>query len=312
MRPLRLLPFLLAGLLTAACTDGAAPREAEAPGPQRAAVSAEPAITWHGRADRPTKVLVIVLENHSEQEALGQMPYLAALSRRYGYTTEFLATTRPSLPNYLAMFGGSTFGVRDNRNPSAHPISGPSVFDRVLAAGKTAKSYSEAMPSNCALLPSGRYAVKHNPWPYFSDPGPRANCRRFNVPAGTVAAGPLRSDVTNGRLPVIGLLVPDMCNSAHDCSLAVADGWVRSWMQVILAGPDYRRGRLAVIVTFDEDDGVGENAILTTVVSPYTSRVVSARRFTHYSLTRYFAELTGTAPLRAGATAPSLRATFGI
>ena len=308
MRRLRLLPLLLAGALAAGCTaDPVPPR-----GAGRQPVDAEPVISWHGRADRPTKVLVVVMENQNEEDALAQMPYLAAMSRRYGYTKEFLATTRPSLPNYLAMFGGSTFGVTDNGSPARHAISGPSVFDRVLAAGKTAKSYAEAMPSNCALVPSGRYAVKHNPWPYFSDPGPRANCRRLNVPAGTVTSGPLRSDVVNERLPAVGLLVPDMCNSTHDCALAVGDAWLRSWLQVLMAGPDYRRGRLAIIVTFDEDDGVGENAILTTVISPYTSGVVTTKRFTHYSLTRYFGELTGTPPLRSGATAPSLRATFGI
>lgn len=79
-----------------------------------------------------------------------------------------------------------------------------------------------------------------------------------------------------------------------------------------MQGPDYRAGRLAIIVTFDEDDFSGDNTILTVVISPYTSQVVTSRALTHYSLTRYLAELTATQPLRAAATAPSLRTDFRI
>jgi hypothetical protein len=107
--------------------------------------------------------------------------------------------THPSLPNYLAIAGGSTFGVRDDKSPAAHPLAGQSVFGQVLAAGGTAKTYAEAMPSNCATSAEGRYAVKHNPWPYFADAGERAACRRYDVPSGTPARGALHDDVTPGR-----------------------------------------------------------------------------------------------------------------
>ncbi|MCU1595984.1 MAG: phosphatidylinositol-3-phosphate phosphatase, partial [Frankiales bacterium] len=112
--------------------------------------------------------------------------------------------------------------------------------------------------------------------------------------------------------PNVGLLVPDICHDGHDCSLATADGWLKSWLTVVRQGADYRAGRLAIVVTFDEDDNSGNNTVLTTVVSPYTSRLVSSRACNHYSLTRYLAELTGTVPLRAAATATSLRAAFRV
>jgi len=91
--------------------------------------------------------------------------------------------THPSLPNYLALAGGSTFGVSDDRSPSSHPITQDSVFDAVIAAGHRAKIYAEAMPEPCTLGPTGRYAVKHNPWAYFSSDTSRDNCRRLDVPA---------------------------------------------------------------------------------------------------------------------------------
>jgi phospholipase C len=261
---------------------------------------------------RPVKVLVVVEENHTQGAALAGMPYLASLASTYGRTTDYKAITHPSLPNYLALAGGSTFGIRDDDNPSSHQLTGPSAFDRVIAGGRTAKTYADSMPSPCALTSTGNYAVRHNPWTYFSDAGSRANCQRFDVPAGSTASGALRSDVDAGKLPTVGLLIPDVCNDAHDCSLSTADNWLKSWLQVVQAGPDYRSGRLAIVVTFDEDDTSSDNTVLTVVVSPYTKHVVSSRALSHYSLTRYFAELTLTAPIRSAATAPSMRADFHL
>ena len=263
-------------------------------------------------ATRPTKVLVVVEENHSQTQAVNDMPYLASLASTYGRTSAYRAVTHPSLPNYLAIAGGSTFGVRDDKNPSSHHITGPSAFDRALAHGKTAKTYADGMPGNCYPTSTSRYAVRHNPWTYFSDAGPRANCRSRDVPLGLTTRGPLRSDINAGTLPNLGLIVPDVCHDGHDCSLSTADNWLKAWLPIVMNGPDYRAGRLAIVVTFDEDDSSGNNTVLTVVVSPYTSHVVSSRAYTHYSLTRYFAELTLTTPLHNAATAVSLRTDFHI
>ena len=260
----------------------------------------------------PTKLLVVVEENHTQQSALMGMPYLAGLASTYGRTTAYRAVAHPSLPNYLALIGGSTFGVADDQGPASHQLAGASAFDRATTVGRTAKTYAEAMPANCALASTSRYAVKHNPWAYFADAGPRANCRSNDVPSGTPVAGPLRDDVLAGRLPIVGLLVPDICNDGHDCGLATADGWLKRWLPLMMQGPDYRAGRLAIVVTFDEDDRSGNNTVLTVVVAPHSSHISSATALTHYSLTRYFAEITGTLPLLQAATAPSLRAAFHL
>jgi phospholipase C len=260
----------------------------------------------------PTKVLVIVVENHSERAALDQMPYLAGLADDFGRTTDYRAVTHPSLPNYLAVAGGSTFGVSDDESPSSHPIEQVSVFDAVIAAGGTAKTYAEAMPEPCTLEPVGRYAVKHNPWAYFSSSISRDNCGRFDVPAGDPGNGALRDDVDAGTLPTVGLLVPDLCNDGHDCPLLTVDEWLRQWLPVIKDGPDYRAGDLAVVVTFDEDDRTADNLVLTTVIAPTVAQVVAGAPLTHYSLSRYLAELGGATPLGEAATAASLRTAFGL
>src|SRR3954449_9934084 len=73
---------------------------------------------------RITKVLTIVEENHGTAATLRGMPYLASLASRYGHTTSYRNLTHPSLPNYLAMAGGSTFGVHDDAAPSSHHVPG--------------------------------------------------------------------------------------------------------------------------------------------------------------------------------------------
>src|SRR4051812_48552483 len=169
-----------------------------APAPRPTQPNRSPAASSSITGRPPIKALVIVEENHSESAALEQMPYLAGLADEFGRTTAYRAVTHPSLPNYLAVAGGSTFGVSDDRSPSSHPITQDSVFDGVIGAGGTAKTYAEAMPEPCALEPAGRYAVKHNPWAYFSSSTSRNNCGRFDVPAGSPDNGSLRDDVDAG------------------------------------------------------------------------------------------------------------------
>ena len=134
----------------------------------------------------------------------------------------------------------------------------------------------------------------------------------------TFALAPLRrgpalhDDLANGTLPNVGFVVPDLCNDAHDCPLGTADAWVAGWMSQALAGPDWRAGRLAVVVTFDEAENGGENTVLTVVVAPGLHGVVADTALTHQSWTRWMSDLVGaTAPGAAG-SAPSLGAAFGL
>ena len=261
----------------------------------------------HGQ---PRKLLVVMIENESRIHALWGMPRLTATAKASGIATNYRAITHPSLPNYLAIAGGSTFGVTDDASPGSHSLNGPSIFGQALAKGATAKTYAESMPTKCSLVPAGRYAVKHNPWTYFSDPAERAACEKFDVPAGTTSAGALRDDVTKGTLPTVGMLIPNLCNDAHDCPLSVADGWLAKWLITLRRGPDWTSGRLAIVVTFDEDDYSEGNHVLTVVMAPGISHQTVGRHLDHYSLTRYADELIGAPLLRSAQRATSLAAAF--
>ena len=249
---------------------------------------------------------MFVVENHSLRQMRAGMPHTYGLARTYGYASAYFALTHPSLPNYLAMVSGGTHGVTTNAAPAANaPVRGPSVFGRAMAAGRTAALYVDAMSRSCASTPSGRYAVKHNPWPYFVDE--RAQCRRHDVPLA--ALGP---DIAGGTLPHAGMVVPDLCHDAHDCGLAVADRWFAQWMGRIQEGPDWRSGRLLVVLTADEDDRSAGNRVLTVLVHPSLHHVEVSTRLDHYSLARLYAEVTGTAPLGRAAGASSMVKAFGL
>jgi hypothetical protein len=260
------------------------------------------------------KVMVIVEENHSQTEAINSMPYLASLANQYGQATAYHAVTHPSLPNYLAVAGGSTFGVTDDNPPSSHPIAGDSVFDQTLASGKTAKTYAESMTSNCQLSSSGGYAVKHNPWAYFNGSVQRSNCNAGDVPMGTTTSGNLLNDIGAGRLPTTGMMVPNLCNDAHDCSLGTADTWLKGWLPKLMAGPDYTSGKLTIIVTFDEDDSSSGNNVAFAVVDPRLNNAhkVVTISSNHYSMTRWYDQNAAAAPLRNASTAADLKAGFGL
>ena len=252
-----------------------------------------------------SKLLVFMVENHSMTEMRSGMPWTYRLGQHYGYATDFQALTHPSLPNYLAIAGGSTLGVTDDEDPSAHQLSGSSVFGQALAHGHTARVYADAMPGPCTLTNAEKYAVRHNPWTYFVDE--RAACQANDVPLDSFAG-----DVSSGHLPDAGMVVPDVCHDAHNCSLATADAWMQQEVGLAMSGPDFRAGRLAIVVTADEDDHSQDNVVLTILVHPTVQGVVASTPLSHLSLSRLYSEVLGLSPLREAATASSMTSAFGL
>jgi acid phosphatase len=162
------------------------------------------------------------------------------------------------------------------------------------------------MPGNCATSNGGsNYAVKHNPWAYYSTE--RAECLKYDVPATQLGAA-----ITSGSLPNVGMVVPNLCNDAHNCSLGTADAWFRGWMTKIFAGPDWKSGHLAIVLTADEDDSSANNTVLTVVIHPSQQAHVVTSPLTHYSLTRLYEDVAGVPHLFNAASAPSMATAFGL
>jgi phosphatidylinositol-3-phosphatase len=258
-----------------------------------------------------TKTLVVFVENHTLAQMQAGMPYLNSLAHTYAYATGYTAATHPSLPNYLAVAGGSTFGITDDNDPSAHPLNGASVFGQALTKGGTAAVYAESEPSNCYPTGAGGlYAVRHTAWPYFVDEV--SACKAGQVPSGDATSGAFAADAAAGRLPNVGWLIPNLCNDAHDCALSVADNWLKTMLPDVFNGPDWKSGHLAVVVTADEDDRSGGNTVLTVVAQPSLAGKVVTSPLTHYSLSAFLSAMSGSTPLRSAANAPSFAAAFGL
>ena len=289
-----------------------------------AAVSSRPASPPSTSPARTTvsrisKVLVIAEENRNSPDVFPSgsrstvaMPYLWSLAQEYGYATNWSDIGHPSLPNYLAIFGGHADGLPDDCTPAPGcSWPGPTVFSQAIATGGTARVYEEGMTANCQASNPGQYDFNHNPWVYYNDAIDKAECRSDDVAAGTPHAGALRSDINSGALPTIGLLKPDLANDTSHGTFATADNWLKSWIPVIQSGPDWKAGRLAIIVTFDESDQGGHN-VPFVLIARGVSGVVVTRALNHYAITRFLDEVAGASLLGSAGTQPDIAPLFGI
>ncbi|MGB6457895.1 MAG: alkaline phosphatase family protein [Streptosporangiaceae bacterium] len=249
-------------------------------------------------------------ENHDSPEVFpAGMPYLWSLAQQYGRSSAWSAITHPSLPNYLAIFGGSAFNDPQDCDPGPGcTYPGPSVFGQALALGKSARAYEESMPQPCDPSSSGNYDVNHNPWAYF--PAEAAECRAGDVSAGTPVSGALAADIRAGNLPAVGMVTPNLLDDGHNGSLAQADSWLRIWLPMLMSGPDWRAGRLAIVITFDE--GVTTQQVPFVLLARGVSGIVVRTPASHYALTRLIDQVIGASLLRLAAGATELAPMFGL
>jgi phosphatidylinositol-3-phosphatase len=187
--------------------------------------------------------IVIVFENKEWNQIVGSRdaPTFNAMAKRYALVTRYYGVTHPSLPNYLALVSGSTQRITTDCTDCI--VHARNLADTLEAAGKTWKLYAESLPTaGFTGASSGRYAKKHAPFLYFRDVvGNRARLARI------VPLTALRADVRAGRLPDFSFVVPNMCNSMHDCSVRTGDAWLRGVLPSLLTLPN-----TAVFVVFDE------------------------------------------------------------
>jgi phosphatidylinositol-3-phosphatase len=188
-------------------------------------------------------VVVIVFENRERESVLDRptAPTFKRMAAQYATLGRYYGFTHPSLPNYLVLVSGSTQGITTNCTQCV--ARGRSLASMLEASSRTWKTYAEGLPGAGFRGPrAGRYAKKHVPFLYFrevlGDPARRARV----IPLARLSAD-LRSDA----LPDFALVVPDMCHSMHDCSVATGDAWLRAALPPLLRLPE-----TVVFVVFDE------------------------------------------------------------
>lgn len=236
-----------------------------------------------------THIVMIVFENKEFGIVVGnpKMFYFNQLAREYTLLTQHYAVTHPSLPNYLALIGGDTFGIR--RNCENCFVQAPNLADFIEASGRSWKTYQEDMPRSCFLGSTLKYAQKHNPFIYFDSI--RLNperCQRI------VPLKELFTDLEQGSLPNFVFITPNLCNSAHDCGLDVADAWLKNLLDVLKPYLDAQGVPYLIVLTWDEGQGnhsccglpqEAGGRVATVLISPQVRRGFrDDTPYTHYSL----------------------------
>jgi hypothetical protein len=230
-------------------------------------------------------VFTIVLENRSSATVLdsAQAPYLNELAAKYGIADAYQAVAHPSQPNYLALFSGSTQGVTDNGH---YDLGAPTIADQLAKAGRSWRVYAENVPPGCFTGMTadggpdgaGTYARKHEPAISFTSiSGSPTSCANIQPMSAFDPAG---ADYS--------LIVPNLCNDAHDCPLTTADAWLQKHVPQILDSPAWKDGGV-LFITFDEADSQDrqDNRVVTIVIAPSVKPGTrSAVPHSHFSLLR--------------------------
>lgn len=240
---------------------------------------------------QPPHVFVIVLENTSYSTALAQ-PSIAALAGRYGLAANYHAVSHPSLPNYLALTAGDTFGIDDD---AYHRLPATGLGVQLDQAGLAWRAYFEGLTGGCFNSPPP-YALKHNPFGYYGGACPQQAVDISRLPAD------LRLPVAEA--PRLSWITPGLCHDGHDCGPAVAAQYLDGLVGQITASPAWAAGGV-LFVTWDEDDGGAGNHVPLLVISAAVHGATSAAAYDHYSLLATVEDLLGVPRLgHAQAAAP--------
>lgn len=294
-------------------------------------------------------VFVINIENKGYDSTWGAnsaAPYLAQTLRSKGVLlNNYYGTAHNSQPNYVAQISGqgpndqmqgdcqvySAFAQTGTVAPGqavgqgcVFPTSVPNLTDQLMARGATWKGYMEDMGTPCRhpalnavddtqkARVGDQYAVRHNPFMYFSSITGAADCDQHVVDLGQLSSDLASASTT----PNLSYITPNLCHDGHDApcvdgepgGLTSVNTWLQTWVPKILSSPAYKNDGMLVI-TADESDGPqsdasaccgegpGPNAALpgitglgggrigAVVLSPYvTGGTWSTTSYNHYSL----------------------------
>jgi hypothetical protein len=253
---MRFVALVISLLLLAACGPKVVAQTPAKPSP-----STSPRV-----AATASHVFVIVMENRSYNQVIDS-PYIAQLAAKYGVATNYHSVSSPSLPNYLALTSGDTWGINDNE---FHRLPAGGLGAQLSDAGVEWRAYMEGMSGRCFDSPPP-YALKHNPFAYYG-----GACPPQVVPLTNFA-----DDMSAGN-PRFVWITPDLCNDGHDCSTAVADSWLSQMVPIIQALNAWKDNGLLVI-TWDEGSD-NDNTVLTMFIRPNSKAHQSDQAYDHYSL----------------------------
>jgi acid phosphatase len=256
-------------------------------------------------------VIVILLESKNESFVLGNKdaPYINnILVPNYSITDDYYSVAHPSLPNYIAITSGSTFGVRNN-SLLVDSLPYKNIVDLLAEHDITWKAYMESIMTvngSCggAFLSEAKetygYVSKHNPFAYYTDiMNNKTRCRQI-VPLSQFSA-----DLANNQLPGFSFITSNIMDDGHTAppnatacapsgtSLQCADNWLSRFLPPIINSPEF--ANTIVFITWDahhesapmnQTTTSPNNRVLLIAVSPDSREgyVDNTTFYSHYSL----------------------------
>jgi phosphatidylinositol-3-phosphatase len=259
------------------------------PSPTSTSPSPTPSPTSTGGMPSPDHIVIVVFENHDRSAIVNSSsaPWLNAARLGGADLTASAAITHPSLPNYLALFSGSTQGVTDDG--CNYSFTTPNLANQLISNGRTWGSIAEGVPLGNTSCTVGGNAKKHEPWLYWP-----------SVPLSTEL--PMTAlDGNFDTLPNVVQVTPNLCNDMHDCSIGTGDAWAAAHLQAYLTWATTHNSML--IVTFDE--GSSTQNIFTFVAGAHVRQGSYGESCNHYRVLRTVEALEGLGGIAfAGLTTP--------
>ena len=284
-------------------------------------------------------VFLVINENHNYNQIIGNpaAPDINALASDYGVATSYTGVGDPSEPNYVAMLGGSTFGINSD-DPyvfPGHTVQAANLMSQLEGAGETWKGYFQDMPyagyrgycypAKCNGIPDmdTEYVAKHNGILNF------ANMQTPSEWAKQMPYQQLASDLASGSVPNLSYIVGDECHDMHGAPpwcvdsgkagdvddtwlVSQGDQFVGQTVNQITSSPVWQSGTNAIVVTFDEGN-VASDKVATVVITNHGPRGIRDNTsYDHYSLLATLQQAFGLGCLLNSCTATPMAPLFQV
>jgi YVTN family beta-propeller protein len=252
-------------------------------------------------------VFLFYFENQDVDDIVGnwkQAPYYNALRSQGSELSQMYAEEHPSDGNYLALAGGSVFGIPLDdpaEENSQYTIDAPNIGDRVDAAGESWVAYEQSATGPCDDTVHGYYWDDDLPMMYFADVRDRpAYCAAHVLPLEAMSTDLAQASTT----PDFSWVGINDCDDMEGCGIQAGDRFLADELGQIMRSPAWRDQRSLAIITFDEDAIDHQRPaqrIPTLMLASQGVRrdFVSPQRYTHYSLLRTIEGALGLQPLTA-------------
>jgi len=233
--------------------------------------------------------VIVLMENHDLSDIYGPAPYMTQLADQYAFAQHWASITNPSQPNYIALIGGSTFGVSGDGN---HPnLNYPTLVDIIENSGHTWNAIAEGSGSGCSINPDR--GEDHFPFlSYTTITGSPARCANLHSGGPTDVAAALNAG-TN-----FIWFTPNDGHNMHDNSVSSGDSWLQSWVPGLLSAMAGKHA--ALFLTYDE--GYASPPLVYSGFSGPAAKLAykSTTSYTHYSLLKLIEDVWGGGSLGQG------------